>query len=160
MEIFSPLWAFVNVFEGFQFGHCNISVSLVEYFSQGFGFLTTRQYLKISRFLKGEGEIVNMDFWSSLSICIAASCCWFNHTKLGIYFKGIVQWYSISTDISYHYHVYSVSILIYCIFADVDIVTSCNKCLNDYQTSLPSIPHPVQCLHFVRVLANELLGYG
>ena len=62
MENYSPLCAFVNVFEGFQLGHCNISVSLVEYFSQGFGFLTTRQYLKVSRFLKGEGEIVNMDF--------------------------------------------------------------------------------------------------
>ena len=74
MENYSPLCAFVNVFEGFLFGHCNISVSLVEYFSQGFGFLTTRQYLKISRFLKGEGEIVNMDFGSSFISCIAASC--------------------------------------------------------------------------------------
>ena len=25
--------------------------------------------------LKGEGEIVNMDFWSSFVSCIAASCC-------------------------------------------------------------------------------------
>ena len=54
--------------------------------------------------------LVNMDFWSSLSICIAASCCWLNHTKLGIYFKGIVQWYSLSSDNSYHYHVF------YCIY--------------------------------------------
>ena len=30
-------------------------------------------------------------------------------------------------------HLYSILMFI---FADVDIVTSCNKCLNDYQTSL------------------------
>ena len=47
----------------------------------------------------------------------------FNHTKPGINFKSIVQWYSLSSDNSYHYHVYSVLLLIYCVFADVDIIT-------------------------------------
>ena len=47
----------------------------------------------------------------------------FNHTKPGIYFKSLIQWYSLSSDNSYHYHVYFVLLLIYCVFADVDIIT-------------------------------------
>ena len=39
MENYSPLCAFVHIFESFRFGNCNISVTLVEHFSQGFGFL-------------------------------------------------------------------------------------------------------------------------
>ena len=73
MDNYSPLCAFVHIFEGFLFGNCNISVSWVEYFSQV--VYKRGNILKISRFLKGEGEIVNMDFGSSLSLCIAASCC-------------------------------------------------------------------------------------
>ena len=60
----------------------------------------------------------------------------FNHTKPGINFKGIVQWYSLSYDNSYHYHVYSVLLLIYLCLCRCRHYYSCNKCLNSYQTSL------------------------
>ena len=35
MENYSPLCTYVDIFEGFLFGNCNMSVSLAEYFSQG-----------------------------------------------------------------------------------------------------------------------------
>ena len=76
MERYLPLYAFVHIFECFL-RRTSISVqhwwnifprALVSYNAAISG--------KISRFLKGEGEIVNMDFQSSLYTCIAASCNW------------------------------------------------------------------------------------
>ena len=64
-----------------------------------------------------------MDVWSSLYHALPRHVAVFNHTKPGINFKSIAQWYSLSSDNSYHYHVYSVLLLIYCVFADVDIIT-------------------------------------
>ena len=72
-----------------------------------------------------------MDVWSSLYHALPRHVAVLNHTKPGINFKSIVQWYSLSYDNSYHYHVYSVLLLIYCVFADVDIITLVMlKCLN------------------------------
>ena len=64
-----------------------------------------------------------MDFWSSLYHALPRHVAVLSHTKPGINFKSIVRWYSLSSDNSYHYHVYSVLLLIYCVFADVDIIT-------------------------------------
>ena len=80
--------------------------------------------------------LVNMDFWSSLYHALPRHVAVFNHTKPGINFKSIVQWYSLSYDNSYHYHVYSVLLLIYLCLCRCRHYYSCNKCLNSYQTSL------------------------
>ena len=56
--------------------------------------------------------IVNMDFGRLSYYTLPRHASEFNHTKHGIYFKGIVQWHSLYSDNSCHYHVYSVLVLI------------------------------------------------
>ena len=77
-----------------------------------------------------------MDIWSSLSIHIAASL-----SGCAKPYLGLTSQESSDMILILVYLFVSCACLLciyidHCIFADVDIVTSCNKCLNDYQTSL------------------------
>ena len=89
-----------------------------------------------------------MDVWSSLYHALPRHVAVFNHTKPGINFKSIVQWYSLSYDNSYHYHVYPVLLLIYLCLCRCRHYYSCNKCLNSYQTSLPTKVRKWDSRHF------------